>query len=144
MKELLNVLEEKKYNLSDKTVVDWNDIEDAVRNYMLDLEIDVIRLELNKVIDSINKIEIKNGDFLLVKAKQQLHSNDYYHLFAEKLRYMLDKNDLADVTVILIGADTDIELLDEKMMYKVGWLKKNKIFEIFKNLRIDDKNIIEE
>jgi hypothetical protein len=146
MKNLLSMLAEKKnipFQVEGGDFVYWDDVEKIVKEYMTELEKEIIKpaidVELNRVVGLVKKLEIKNGDFLLVRAAGELNNNNFYHMFAERLRYMLDKNDLADVTVLLIGAETGVELLDEKMMMRAGWLKKEKVDELLDGIVASDK-----
>jgi hypothetical protein len=150
MKNLLKMLAEKKFDPCYPPIgnfIHWFDIEKIVTEYMTEMEKGNIELgvekESNRIIELVKKLDIKDGDFLLVKAKGELNNNSFYNLFAERLRYMLDKNELEKVVVVLVGGETELELLDENMMIEAGWLKKEKVDELMGNIIKDEDGFVE-
>ena len=68
---------------------------------------------------------VKNGDIILIKT-DKINNNKISKL-AENIRKELDKYNFKENIVFIVNKNVNIELLDEKIMFKLGWLKKKTV-----------------
>lgn len=110
-------------NEENELIVKMNNIIEILDNNFLE----TIRIELKK-------LKLNGKEIIVLKMAKPIGEN-----MAEKIRYMLDKKGFEDVGLILMNDDIKIEVLDEKMMFKIGWMRKEKI-EMIIDEKIDSES----
>jgi len=92
----------------------------------------MIDVDKGKMGVELEKLKLVDGDVLVVRSKNMLSNMER---LGGEIRYMLDGKDLKNVSVIMLSEDVSVEVLSEKVMMKMGWMKKDKIVELLDGIK---------
>ena len=93
----------------------------------------MIDVDKGKMGVELEKLKLVDGDVLVVRSKNMLSNMER---LGGEIRYMLDGKDLKNVSVIMLSEDVSVEVLSEKVMMKMGWMKKDKIVELLDGIEV--------
>ena len=90
-------------------------------------------MDKEKMDVELEKLKLVDGDVLVVRSKNMLSNMER---LGGEIRYMLDGKGLKNVSVIMLSEDVSVEVLSEKVMMKMGWMKKDKIVELLDGIEV--------